>query len=153
MKVFYSDEPLELLLTQPSIFLCGPTPRSKNVPSWRPDALTILEALNYQGQVCVPERKFSGAKVDYLDQVEWEHYGLENCQRLVFWVPRNMETMPALTTNVEFGRYVAKGNVFYGRPDDAVSIRYLDWLYKKYNVWGTIHNTLSGLLTDAIKNI
>ena len=153
MKIFYSDEPLTLNLLQPSIFLCGPTPRSKDVPSWRPYALTILEQLNYQGQVCVPERRVKAEHIDYVEQVEWEHYGLENCQRLVFWVPRDMATMPALTTNVEFGRYVTSGRIWYGRPDGAFATRYLDWLYAKYNVSQTIHNSLVNLLTSAIKHI
>jgi hypothetical protein len=147
MNVIYADQPIEKLLelSRHNIFLAGPTPRSPDVPSWRPDAIDILAGFNYSGQVLVPERSDKTWKMNYEDQVEWEHYGLENCYRIAFWVPRVMETMPALTTNVEFGRYVASGRARYGRPDDAVKCRYLDWLYKKYNSH-PIHTTLKDLM-------
>jgi hypothetical protein len=150
MTVFHSDEPLKAFeRSQPSIFLAGPTPRSKDVQSWRPEALQILRDLGYNGQVLVPERR-DGAKPDYIDQVEWEDEGLRSVIAIVFWVPRKMGTMPALTTNVEFGLYVKQHRTFYGRPDDAESCRYLDWLYTKYNS-KLIHNTLRGLLEFVVE--
>src|SRR4051812_6654080 len=128
MKVFYSDQSLDVVDWKvPSLFLAGPTPRNKNVPSWRPEALTILESLNYNGQVLIPERGDWKSLIEYTHQVEWEDTGLLNACRIVFWVPRNMETMPALTTNVEFGRFYQDLRMIYGRPDDADHIRYLDW--------------------------
>lgn len=42
MKICYSDQ-----LIDSSVFLAGPTPRSIDVASWRPDALVILEDLGY----------------------------------------------------------------------------------------------------------
>ena len=114
MKVNYSDE--AIVLKQPSIFLAGPTPRSPDVQSWRPDALKILADLEYTGTVYVPERKSFSPGFKYTDQVEWEYAGLENATIIVFWVPRVIETMPAFTTNVEFGRYVGSGRAVYGRP-------------------------------------
>jgi hypothetical protein len=44
MKLIYSDQPLPNL-KEPAIFLAGPTPRSLNVASWRPEAIKILEQL------------------------------------------------------------------------------------------------------------
>lgn len=147
MKIIYSDSPIELdmNLKQESIFLAGPTPRSKDVISWRIEAISILKSLKYDGQVLVPERENKEYKVDYIDQVEWEWYGLENCNKIIFWIPRNLTTMPAFTTNVEFGRYVTSGRVYYGRPDTAEKCRYLDWLYRKYNK-RPIYNDLEDLL-------
>lgn len=152
MNVIYSDQDIEKLLKLhiPSLFLAGPTPRSKEVPSWRPIAVEFLEMLNYKGQVLVPERSIkNGVKFDYTDQVEWEHYGLENATKIVFWIPRDLKTMPALTTNVEFGRYVSSGRSLYGRPDDAEKCRYLDWLYQKYNRH-PVFNSLRQLLVHAL---
>jgi len=148
MKTFYSDFPLDLDLNQKSIFLAGPTPRSLSVKSWRPEALEILEELNYDGQVIVPERKVKQEHIDYITQVEWENYGTENCKILVFWIPRNIETMPAFTTNVEFGRYADSLRTFYGRPDGSPKNRYLDWLYKKFHT-NKIHNNLKELLENV----
>jgi len=72
MKVIYSDQPPLKTPEKNSIFLAGPTPRSKDVKSWRPDALKILEELEYKGIVCIPERS-DWEGVDYITQVEWEY--------------------------------------------------------------------------------
>ena len=150
MKIFYSDSPLNLDTKKHSIFLAGPTPRSLKVKSWRPDAIKILENLGYTGQIIVPEREVKAEHIDYDAQVEWENYGTENCTCIIFWIPRDLETMPAFTTNVEFGRYVESGKAFYGRPDDSPKNRYLDWLYSKFNTNRKIHNNLTSLFKNIL---
>src|SRR5262249_12812776 len=102
MKIVYVGEPPEV--TPPSIFLAGPTPRSPDVLSWRPEALDILKELAFPETVLIPERRDGWSKVSYLDQVEWEYVGLEGCSVVAFWVPRHLPTLPGFTTNVEFGR-------------------------------------------------
>jgi hypothetical protein len=136
-----------------SLFLAGPTPRNPEVPSWRPRALEILKSLDFSGTVLVPERKDGASKIDYLDQVEWESNCLNLAKLIVFWVPRNMTTMPALTTNVEFGYWMAKcpEKVMYGRPEEAQSCRYLDWMYQKEA--SGIFTTLELLLTKAVERL
>jgi len=129
MKVTYALQPIA---DMPSIFLVGPTPRSSSVMSWRPEAIQILRDFGFTGQVLVPEQKVWQS--DYLGQVEWEHAGLELASKkgcIAAWVPRDLESMPAFTTNVEFGLYVKCGRFAYGRPDFAPKNRYLDWLYDK----------------------
>lgn len=153
MKVFYSDEPLtKLNLYSPSLFLAGPTPRSKDVKGWRIDALKILESLNYDDQVLVPERR---GKIldDYTEQVEWEDEGLKNVWKIVFWIPRKLDTMPALTTNVEFGRFYEDIRTEYGRPNDAEKCKYLDWLYLKYNSRKKIYSDLHSMLSFVVEDI
>ena len=81
-----------------------------------------------------------------------EYAHLENCTVVVVWVPRNLDTMPAFTTNVEFGSYVRSGRMIYGRPDNAVKCDYLDWLYTKITSH-TPHNDLRKLLCDAIVHV
>jgi len=150
MKIFYSDKPLELNPSNHSVFLAGPTPRSINVPSWRPHAIDALNHMGYGGQVIVPERYVKSNHIDYDEQAEWEHLGLENCSSIVFWIPRDLDTMPAFTTNIEFGRYCKDSRVFYGRPDNAPKNRYLDWLYKKYQPHKKIYNNLGEVLQASI---
>lgn len=147
MKVIYTPEPV--ILDGKSIFLAGPTPRSAEVASWRPYALELLDKLNFKGTVCVPERRDWKVAFEYNDQVEWEWQGLENCTAIVFWVPREVKTMPAFTTNVEFGSYVRSGRAFYGRPDGSAKNRYLDWLYGK-TTGRKPHNNLHELLMEVI---
>jgi hypothetical protein len=85
----------------------------------------------------------------YPNQVEWEFAGLEGSTVVAFWVPRDLETLPGFTTNVEFGRYVGSGRCTYGRPDHAPKTRYLDWLYEKLNgrrPHGTLRETMEAAL-------
>lgn len=134
---------------KPSIFLAGPSPRSGDVISWRIMALAYFKAVGYEGQVLIPESDEWKFCLSYDNQVEWEDYGLLNCDKIVFWIPRNLQTLPGLTTNVEFGRFVHSGRMIYGRPTDAEKCRYLDWLYAKYNK-RPIHSSLPETLRAAI---
>lgn len=132
-----------------SIFLAGPTPRDPRTPSWRPEALKILEDMGYNGVVFVPEPGDGGWAGSYTDQTEWEEMGLEMADRIVFWIPRDLRTMPAFTTNVEFGRYVQSGKAVLGHPEGAPKTRYLDWLGQKNDV--RIYDTLDATLIEAIR--
>jgi len=131
ITVYYGEKIPETV--NRSMFLAGPTPRSDDVKSWRPDALRLLEKFGYDGVVYIPEFR-EGCKPkdfsDYEGMVEWEKKGLTQADVILFWVPRNNTTMPAFTTNVEFGTWLKSGKCVYGRPDNAEKIRYLDWLYK-----------------------
>lgn len=180
MNILYSDskQNVQEVLKNKTIFLAGPTPRSKEVESWRPEAVAILEQLGFKGVVIIPERRDWEAKFEYFDQTDWESETLTGCNVIVFWVPRDLTDMPAFTTNVEFGRFVGqhkiwelthslgfpvppaqrqkivgpKYDVVYGRPDDAPNNRYLDWLYTKS--YGTQpYNTLLATLAEAVRRI
>lgn len=129
-----------------SIFLAGPTPRSPNVKSWRPDFLKILDSYDIECSVYIPER-YAG---DYVQQCEWELEYLMSATAIAFWIPRELNTMPAFTTNVEFGYWVKSKKVFYGRPDNAPKTKYLDWLYSKHNL-DSPFNSINKLV-DAVYN-
>lgn len=130
MIVNYSDK--EVIPDGESIFLAGPTPRSEEVETWRNEAIEILKELGFDGVIAVPELEHDNRTFDYNNQTWWERDSLYPANAVVFWVPRNMKTMPALTTNVEFGYWLAKNadKVVYGRPDDSEKNKYLDWLYR-----------------------
>lgn len=131
MELNYSDKNV-IISNKKSIFLAGPTPRDEHTVSWRGEAIEYLRKRNFDGIVYIPEDEFI-RKNDYVDQAEWEREALTNATIIIFWVPRELEKMPAFTTNVEFGYWLAKKpeKVIYGRPDNAKKIKYLDWLYKK----------------------
>lgn len=107
-----------------SIFLAGPTPRSEGVSSWRPDAIRALAAVGYDGVVYVPESRNGKWHGNYDHQVEWEDHHLNMSDCILFWVPRDMATMPALTTNDEWGTWKDSGKVVFGAPPNAASVRY-----------------------------
>src|SRR4051794_38722778 len=75
MRVTYSDD--RLAFDQPTVFLAGPTPRRRDVVSWRVEAVELLKRLGFGGTVLVPERPDFASRFDYTDQVEWEFEGLE----------------------------------------------------------------------------
>lgn len=128
MIINYSDQ--EVIKEGKSIFLAGPTPRGKNVVSWRTEACKILDKMGFDGVVYVPEYSTWKPKEDYVDQAMWERKALTNATVIAFWIPRELPNMPAFTTNVEFGYWLHSGKVVYGRPDSASKVKYLDWLYK-----------------------
>jgi len=133
-----------------SIFLAGPTPRSKEVASWRPMAIDMLQKEGFDGTVFVPERTDWSTMVNYDDQVGWEWAGLESATVIAFWVPRELKTMPAYTTNVEFGLFVKSTQTVYGRPPDAPKTRYLDQLYRRWHEGRRIHDTLEALMATSV---
>ena len=109
MIINYSDQ--EVLKGTKSIFLAGPTPRDKEITSWRNEACKILEKLNFDGLVYIPEYSSWKPKADYVDQAMWERKALTNASIIVFWIPRKLPEMPAFTTNVEFGYWLHTNKV------------------------------------------
>ena len=143
MQVNYSDQ--EVILARKSIFLAGPTPRDEAVHSWRPYAIKLLREMGFDGVVYVPEYSTGEVLHNYDSQIAWEWKALDNAGAILFWVPRNLETMPAYTTNVEFGYWVRDDRAFYGRPSSAVLVRYLDSLYKRHHKDRLVYTDLHSL--------
>jgi hypothetical protein len=150
MDVVYAGESLPATTTL-TLFLAGPTPRAASgspaVRAWRQEALVLLEAMGFKGQVLIPEPR-DGWSPDYDGQIAWECAMRACADVLVFWVPRRLAgwrdswskwlpavwrgvgPMPAFTTNIEFGEDLPTGRVVYGRPDSAPKNRYLDARYR-----------------------
>lgn len=155
MKTIFSDEPIQSLPNK-SIFLAGPTSRTNDFDlSWRKEALQYFEDFNFDGTVCIPEfkEKRSFEISDWDTQVNWEWTLLDNADCIMFWIPRNMETLPGLTTNLEFGTYLEKcpEKVILGYPDTAC---HMTWLLKRYNLkapGNKISNTLRNTVIAAVK--
>jgi hypothetical protein len=110
-----------------AVFLAGPTPRSAGVPSWRPEAIELLRrrwTVSGRLVVFVPEAR-DGAYADYLHQVDWEEQALHASDVVLFWIPRDLDTLPGFTTNVEWGVWHDSGRVVFGAPPGAPKNRYL----------------------------
>src|SRR4029453_8913417 len=83
-----------------SLFLAGPTPRTVDVHSWRPEGLAQIRApWNQPGSLggCGPEPR-DEVWPEYDHQRTWELYWGARCDVVLFWIPRG-PGMPALTTN------------------------------------------------------
>jgi len=147
MKVYYADQ--EPPSVSGGIFLAGPTPRSADVNSWRPQAIKALQGLGFEGSVFVPEQSDGEWKNSYIDQIEWEERCLSIASVIAFWVPRDIKNgMPAFTTNDEWGFWKSSGKVVWGSPNGADKVRYQLYYAEKYGV--PISDTLEGTMKNAI---
>ncbi|GAA1672916.1 hypothetical protein GCM10009830_18930 [Glycomyces endophyticus] len=119
-----------------AVFLAGPLPRAAGVASWNPEAVAHLrERWRHDGRLVVftPELR-EGVLADYTGQIEWEHRGLHDADVILFWVPRDLETMPAFTTNIEFGTWYDSGKAVFGAPESAPKNEYLRHLAESRGV-------------------
>lgn len=110
-----------------SLFLAGPTPRSDEVASWRPEALAgIRRRWNQPGRlvVFVPEPRDGTRWPDYDANRAWELRWGDRADVVLFWMARDMRTMPALTSATEWGLWHPSGRVVLGTPAEAERVRY-----------------------------
>lgn len=141
----------------PSVFLAGPTPaQGSGTPSWRPTAARALAAA-WRGRVPLlvlsPESR-GGVRADrYVDQVRWEMRARSVATVVMFWIPRCMDSMPGMTTNVEFGVDIGRcRRVVLGCPPDCPNPernRYLVALAEMEGV--PVRETLAATVAEAIK--
>lgn len=136
-----------------SIFLVGPTPRDSETPSWRPEALTLLQRLGYKGVVFVPEPRDGIWNTEgYDQQIHWERRYLDVVDVILAWVPRQVPRMSGFTTNVELGLYATSGKIVLGAPEWATQVRYLAWMMADTD-GGVMHPTLEATLRAALYRI
>jgi 8-oxo-dGTP pyrophosphatase MutT (NUDIX family) len=145
-EIVYAREPFPTRVKK-SIFLAGPTPREAGVAGWRLEALATLKTLGFDGHVFLPEPRDGQWLSNYDEQIDWEEEGLNRADVIIFWVPREFPTMPALTTNIEWGEWKASGKVLFGAPSWAKNIRYIEYYARKLGV--PSFTTLQELLNAA----
>ncbi|MFJ5811519.1 nucleoside 2-deoxyribosyltransferase domain-containing protein (plasmid) [Streptomyces sp. NBC_01426] len=156
-NLVYAREPLPA--GGPSVFLAGPTPRADGpVPSWRPDAIGELTA-QWTGRqpltVLNPESRGGVRAAHYDDQVDWETDARRHADAILFWIPRDLVSLPGFTTNVEFGLDVATGRAVLGCPPDCPNPernRYLVHVARRHGVpvAETLHDTVAAALALVI---
>lgn len=147
MLIVHARQPFPPSFTR-AIFLAGPTPRAPDVPSWRPRAIELLAERGWDGAVLVPEDAGGSPRFDYVDQVDWEEAGLHLADVILFWVPRDLATMPGFTTNVEWGVWHASGKAVLGAPPGAPKMEYLRHQARKLGV--PVAESLEGAVDAAI---
>lgn len=105
----------------------------------------------FGGTVFVPESESWAFEGTYDKQIEWEWAALSAADCIVFWVPRDLETMPAFTTNIEFGRWYTSGRVVLGFPDGSPKNKYLKYVADKHRI--PFSNTLEGTIGNAVAKV
>lgn len=106
-----------------SIFLAGPSPRNHEGLDWRTEAIAILDSLDFDGIVYSPVPRGGKWATEY--PCEWERKNLQRADCIAFWVPRDMKTLPGLTTNIEWGAWYDSGRAVLGFPKEAPHCKYL----------------------------
>lgn len=145
MKIIYAQESLmDKNENVKSIFLAGPTPRNKNVKSWRKDAYKLLEDKNFEGIVYSPEPINVESYKNYDAQMNWEQDALDKSDIILFYIPRDISLdennklkMPAFTTNIEFGLYAKSGKCVVAIPEDKIKVssnQYIQKCCAKFNI-------------------
>jgi calcineurin-like phosphoesterase family protein len=144
-----------------SIFLAGPTYRVTNSApiscreenSWREEAIKILEAQGYDGTVYCPEWKDNKKPADwtYSRQIDWENECLNKSKVILFWIPREKQSLPGLTTNIEFGEWMKSGKIVVGAPTHAENIRYIHEKCSRYAIAWT--ETLEKCVENALNKL
>lgn len=141
-----------------AVFLAGPTPERGTVPSWRPEARRQLGLHWIDHRVLTvynPESRRGVRAKRYEDQVHWEAAARHRATVVLFWIPRDMMTLPGMTTNVEFGYDIAsRRRVVLGAPLDCPNPernRYLVYLANANGV--PVRRTLPDTVAAAIELI
>ncbi|MFH9136895.1 nucleoside 2-deoxyribosyltransferase domain-containing protein [Streptomyces sp. NPDC017524] len=111
-----------------AVYLCGPTPADPAEPSWRPEAVAALRA-TWRGAgtlaVFLPEPAPGGSYPAYADQIEWEENAMRRSDVILFWIPRDMERLPGLVSNIKWGAWCDSGRAVLGAPPEAERMAYL----------------------------
>jgi len=140
MKKVYTMEKVDSNLNG-VVFLAGPTMRISDdfdgvQNGWRDEACELFEQMGYEGNVCIPEF-IDGKKPhgwSYEKQVDWEIEHLIMADVIVFWIPRDLEKLPAFTTNIEFGEWMKSGKISIGAPKDAPKNEYIKYRCEKLKI-------------------
>ena len=150
MESIYAGEKFPEIICK-SIYLAGPSPRSKDALNWRNEALSILNSLKYDGIVFIPLPRNNEIPKDYDAQAKWEQEAMDRSDVILFWIPRDLQQLPGFSTNVEFGQKLKNKNIVLGYPQEAPKMRFLDYLAKENFV--TIKNSLSETISYLISKI
>lgn len=145
MKLIYAREPL-VNIQGKSLFLAGPTPRSSDITSWRNDAINLLMSKNTELTVLIPEDRNGiwDESINFEEQIEWEESALKKSDCILFWIPRDLTTLPGFTTNIEFGAWKESGKLVLGFPPNTPKMKYLAYYAQKLQI--PTSTTLSGAI-------
>lgn len=130
-----------------SIFLAGPTIRDESLGlvSWRDHCIELLSFYGYDGIVYCPETPVDPIKRQFFDnemasengygkRIDWEIKHLNDSNLILFWIARDLKTLPGFTTNIEFGEFMHSGKVLIGIPPTAEKCEYIKYRCQKDSI-------------------
>ncbi|MCI2422871.1 nucleoside 2-deoxyribosyltransferase domain-containing protein [Saccharopolyspora sp. K220] len=84
-------------------------------------------------------------------KVDWETDARSAATAILFWIPRDLKSLPGFTTNVEFGLDVTTGKAVLGCPPDCPNPernRYLVYVARRHAV--PVCETLTDTVAAAL---
>ena len=90
--------------------------------------------MQFDGTIFIPEPRNNCWHIEYDSQVKWEAKCLNIADAIVFWIPRDLITLPDFTTNIEWGRWESSGKIFLGYPSNAEKMSYIHFYAQKLNL-------------------
>ncbi len=151
MTKIYTTEAVPAEITK-SIFLAGPTLRKDQqdkLISWRIKALQVLEALEYNGIVFIPEARSGSYDLDWDNVTSWETKCLNIADDILFYINRNLqENLLGLTTNDEWGYWKDSGKCVLCTAVNADKVEYQEKWAKDLNVpiYHELYNSLKYIM-------
>ncbi|GAA2490276.1 nucleoside 2-deoxyribosyltransferase domain-containing protein [Streptomyces gobitricini] len=137
-----------------SVYLCGPTPTDPAERSWRPAAVDALRAAwDGPGRLAVflPEPATGGSYPVYEDQIAWEEEAMRRSDVVLFWIPREMNRLPGLVSNIKWGAWYDSGRAVLGTPPRAERMAYLLHFAEALGV--PVERTLPGAAAAALRAV
>lgn len=154
MILNFSNQKVLHKKNMPKVFLAGPTIRDSSFHhSWRMSACNMFEDHHFNGILYIPEFDRDHQR-DYLTQVLWEREALSASDIIMFWVDRNMNLTPGMTTNVEFGAWTESHpeKVWLGYPSSSEKMDYLDWFFR-FKTKREPYDNLENMIKDIINSL
>src|ERR1041384_1048493 len=172
MRTVFYDDDVAAVLRAPSIFLAGPTQRSrKSAPMtpWRAKACELLAT--FDGDVVIPEfrdRDFDVAapvrfgapasphasmKATSFNILTWETHGIEHATAVLFWMPFSISdddaSLPGFTTRAEVSREMVRSpdRIVLGMPAQSLSSSHIR--FHAHHAGIPIHATLEAAVAAA----
>lgn len=156
MNIIYNLEN-NLIPHKNTIFLAGGTSRIDVSYSWRKYALKILDSLNFDGNVVIPEPRnnifFSKHDFDKKEQILWERDMMSRANIIIFWFERCLDKtshlyLPCLTSNIEFGEWFKSEKTIFGYSKESENMDYLKFICEEQNK--ICHNSLVNAIGEAL---
>ncbi|MDR1026736.1 MAG: nucleoside 2-deoxyribosyltransferase domain-containing protein [Lactobacillus sp.] len=151
MKLFNKITQKDTTANTPSIFIAGPIMAmdGSRQDKWQRQALKMLDDMGYEGHIYVPE-----LTPEYTtNNIDWEVEHLTKAKCIMFWIPRDLKTLPAFTSNIEFGEWMNSGKVVLGFPPEAENMFYISYRAQKLGIptFHTLEETLHAAINMSLK--
>lgn len=146
MRTFFVGEPFPQEITC-TLFLMGPSAQGTHAaaPSWRREALGMLDSFGFSGEVFVPELRKGACGIETCAQASWEEAAQHQSDRILVW-------LPGTAANDEWGYWKSRdpARLILGVPPDTPHVRCPQLAAEKLGIphFSTLEETCRAAVAD-----